>query len=83
VVLRRKLITCYDGVGSKQLIGMHDVDPAKNYITMYDEQINRRERPPPQMPVGQQFPPKRHWKITQDEWVPEKSDFPLQGKLNL
>jgi hypothetical protein len=79
VVLRRKLITCYDGVGSKQLISMHGVDPSKNFITMYDEQINRRARPPPLVPTGQQFPEKRQWKITQDEWVPEKSDYPLQG----
>ena len=46
---------------------------------MYDEMINRRPRPPPVVPVGQQFPKKRQWKITQDKWVPEKSDYPLQG----
>ncbi len=58
---------------------MHDFDSSKNWITSYDENINKRPRPPPVIPHGQEFPEKREWKITQDVWVPEKSDYPLLG----
>lgn len=78
ILLRRKLIGSSDGIGSRNLIGMHNCDSSKNFITMYDETINRRQRPPPEIPFGQQFPEKRQWKIIKDSWVPEKSDHPLQ-----
>ena len=53
---------------------------ANYYINRYDEEINRRPRPAPIVPVGQQFPAQRQWKIANDCWVPEKSDYPLQGE---
>lgn len=34
VVLRRKLIASADGHGTKNLIGMHNFDSSKNYITL-------------------------------------------------
>jgi hypothetical protein len=48
-------------------------------LDRYDEQIGKRARPPPEIPVGQQYPEKRKWKIINDAWVPEKIDYPLQG----
>ena len=47
----------------------------------YDEQISKRQRPSPEIPVGQQYPEKRTWKIVRDEWIPEKIDYPLQGLI--
>ena len=58
-----------------------------NINKSYDETINNRARPGPEMPFGQQYPKKRQWKIINDAWVPEKIDYPLQGnslnKFNL
>lgn len=80
VVLRRKLLAGSDGIGTKNLIGHHNFDSTKNMITIYDEQISKRNRPGPEVPQGQQFPDKRKWKIINDAWVPEKIDHPLQAE---
>lgn len=80
VVLRRKLLAGMEGCGNKNLIGHHNFDSSKNMITIYDEQISKRERPGPEVPHGQQIPEKRTWKIINgDAWVPERIDHPLQA----
>lgn len=76
------MIRISEGVGGKHLIGMHNFDSSKSMITMYDEHINKRERPGPIIPHGQQFPKKRDWKIITDSWSPEKIDHPLLGIKN-
>lgn len=78
VVLRRKLLGSNEGIGCKNLIGHHNYDSSKSMITIYDEQIGKRARPPPEIPAGQQYPDKRKWKIISDAWLPEKIDHPLQ-----
>lgn len=53
----------------------------KQLITSYDEHFNRRG------PYGnEQFPSERKWELQNDRWVPEHSDYPLEGeptRLNL
>ncbi|CAF1029802.1 unnamed protein product [Brachionus calyciflorus] len=78
IFVRRNMIRMSEGVGNKNLIGMHNFDSSKSLITTYDETINKRPRPGPAIPHGQQFPENREWKIINDKWAPEKIDFPLQ-----
>ena len=79
LILKRKILGGSEGVGGKNLIGMHNFDSSKNMITTYDETICNRPRPGPDIPFGQQYPKERKWKIINDAWVPEKVDYPLQA----
>jgi hypothetical protein len=70
VVIRRKLTKGSEGIGARNLLSMHDTDPKKNLITMYDEIFNKR-RPQSDNDL-------RKWNILNDRWLPEKIDHPIQ-----
>lgn len=62
------------GLSKDMIFGHHGKAYSNNMITMYDEYYNKRERP-----ETQRFPESRAWNSKTMEWVPEKTDYPLQG----
>jgi hypothetical protein len=50
-----------------------------NWITWYDETYNRRRFTDECGRMN--FPKERTWSVLEDQWLPEQSDYPLQGAL--
>ena len=76
MTVRRKAQRQNDGLGTEFLFSHHGKKYSNNMISWYDEQFNKRER-------DQQnaLPELRHWDGHKMSWVPEKSDYPIQGTV--
>ena len=75
VIIRRKAQLQNDGLGQERLFYHHGKKYTNNMISWYDEQYNQRERT-----ENDKLPDSRHWDSHTLSWVPEKSDYPMQGK---
>jgi len=74
VVLRRKAQLQNDGLGKESLFYHHGNRYSNNMISWYDEQFNKRERD-----EANKLPDLRSWDSHRLAWLPEKSDYPIQG----
>lgn len=78
VLIRRKAQLQNDGLGTERLFSHHGKAYSNNMISWYDEQYNKRERE-----GSNKLPDTRHWDGHSLSWVPEKSDFPIQGEIEM
>lgn len=74
VVVRRKAQLQNDGLGKESLFYHHGNRYSNNMISWYDEQFNKRERDD-----ANKLPDLRSWDSHRLAWLPEKSDYPIQG----
>lgn len=74
VIIRRKAQLQSDGLGAERLFYHHGNKYSNNMISWYDEQYNKRQRE-----EKDKLPETRHWDGNSLSWVPEKSDYPIQG----
>jgi len=63
-----------DGLGKELLFYHHGNRYSNNMISWYDEHYNKRERD-----EKNKLPELRHWDSHQLAWIPEKTDYPIQG----
>jgi len=75
VIIRRKAqLQNDDGLGPENLFHHHGNKYSNNMISWYDEHYNQRERD-----TSNKLPDLRNWDSHRLAWLPEKSDFPIQG----
>jgi len=74
VIIRRKALIRNDGLGKELLFYHHGNRYSNNMISWYDEHYNKRERD-----ENNRLPELRHWDSKKLAWVPEKTDYPIQG----
>lgn len=75
VILRRKAELQNEGLGKEFLFYHHGNRYSNNMISWYDEHYNKRERD-----EKNKLPEMRHWDGHAMAWVPEKTDYPIQGE---
>ena len=76
VIVRRKALLRNDGLGQENLFYHHGNKYTNNMLSWYDEHYNGRWK-------ENVLPPSRQWNSHNLAWGPEKSDYPLQGKVSL
>ncbi|XP_070561522.1 cilia- and flagella-associated protein 107-like [Ptychodera flava] len=74
VMTRRAAMMQNEGLGSHHIFAHHGNRYSNNMISWYDEHYNKRERD-----EKNKLPELRHWDSHQLSWVPEKTDYPIQG----
>lgn len=74
VIIRRKAQLQNAGLGKEFLFYHHGNSYSNNMISWYDEHFNKRERD-----EQNKLPELRSWDSNRLSWVPEKTDFPIQG----
>ena len=74
VIQRRKAQIRSEGLGKELLFYHHGNRYSNNMISWYDEHYNKRERD-----ENNKLPELRHWDSQRLSWVPEKTDYPIQG----
>ncbi|XP_064642172.1 cilia- and flagella-associated protein 107-like [Lineus longissimus] len=74
VVLRRRAQLNNEGLGKEFIFYHHGNKYSNNMISWYDEHYNHRPRE-----AWDQLPELRTWDSNQLAWIPEKSDYPMQG----
>ena len=65
------------GLGKEFIFSHHQKAYEGNRISWYDQQFNKREI------TESKLPPLRSWDRQKLAWAPEKSDYPIQGLLNV
>ncbi|XP_028394069.1 uncharacterized protein C1orf158-like [Dendronephthya gigantea] len=71
--IRRESVIRNEGVGKRYILSHHDKNYEGNCISWYDQQFNNREQKESKLPAL------RKWDGKVLAYVPEKSDFPIQG----
>ncbi|XP_006812009.1 cilia- and flagella-associated protein 107-like isoform X2 [Saccoglossus kowalevskii] len=74
VMVRRAAMMKNEGMGKDHIFSHHGNRYSNNMISWYDEHYNKRERD-----ENNKLPALRHWDGNQLAWVPEKTDYPIQG----
>ncbi|XP_077998288.1 cilia- and flagella-associated protein 107-like [Glandiceps talaboti] len=72
---RRAAMMKNEGLGKDHIFSHHGNRYSNNMISWYDENYNKRERD-----EKNKLPELRHWDSHRLAWVPEKTDFPIQGE---